>query len=96
MNSVCRDIFRAVHEGKWLSIEYRNKEGEKTSYWVGIKAIDVRRRALKVDGLHLSLYTLCDLLIYIDSILSASVVESSYHPVCQVLVEDIKLNPVKL
>lgn len=95
MNSVCRDIFRAVHEGKWLSIEYRNKEGEKTSYWVGIKAIDVRRRALKVDGLHLSLYTLRNLLIYIDSILSASVVEGSYHPVCQELVEDIKLNPVK-
>ena len=27
MNKVCRDIFRAVHEGKWLRIEYENKEG---------------------------------------------------------------------
>lgn len=26
MNSICRDIFRAIHEGKWLSIEYKNKD----------------------------------------------------------------------
>jgi len=25
MNQICRDIFRAIHEGKWLKIEYRNK-----------------------------------------------------------------------
>ena len=26
MNTVCRDIFRAIHENKWLSIEYKNKQ----------------------------------------------------------------------
>ncbi|EEC56364.1 hypothetical protein BACPEC_02873 [[Bacteroides] pectinophilus ATCC 43243] len=30
MNTVCRDIFRAIHEGKWLSIEYRNGQDEVT------------------------------------------------------------------
>ena len=30
MNSICRDIFKAIHEGRWLSIEYQNKQGEKT------------------------------------------------------------------
>ena len=25
MNTVCRDIFRAIHENKWLSIEYINR-----------------------------------------------------------------------
>ena len=32
MNTVCRDIFKAVHEGKWLSIEYRNGQEEVTKY----------------------------------------------------------------
>lgn len=34
MNTVCRDIFRAVHEGKWLSIEYKNGKNEITKYWI--------------------------------------------------------------
>lgn len=25
MNKICKAIFRAIHEGKWLQIEYRNK-----------------------------------------------------------------------
>ena len=30
MGSVAKNIFKAIHEGKWLSIEYSNKEGEIT------------------------------------------------------------------
>lgn len=26
MNTVCRDIFRAIHENKWLSIEYKKRD----------------------------------------------------------------------
>lgn len=26
MNNICRDIFRAIQEGKWLKIEYKNRE----------------------------------------------------------------------
>lgn len=29
MEQTARNIFRAVHEGKWLSIEYRNKKKKK-------------------------------------------------------------------
>ena len=36
MNQICRDIFRAIHEGKWLKIEYRNKADQITKYWIGI------------------------------------------------------------
>ena len=36
MNSVCKEIFRAIHEGKWLKIEYCNKAGDITNYWIGI------------------------------------------------------------
>lgn len=30
MNSICRDIFQAIHENKWLSIEYKNRQEEVT------------------------------------------------------------------
>ena len=58
MNQICRDIFRAIHEGKWLKIEYRNKADQITKYWIGIRDLDPVKRTLKVDGLHLGLYTL--------------------------------------
>ena len=29
MTSVCREIFKAIHEGKWLSIEYKNQTGKR-------------------------------------------------------------------
>jgi len=54
MTSICREIFKAIHEGKWLSNEYRNREGQITKYWIGIKSLDSRRRSMVVDGLHLS------------------------------------------
>lgn len=95
MNAVYRDIFRAIHEGKWLSIEYLNQEEKTTKYWIGIRDIDVHRRVMSVDGLHLGHYTVADLKIRIDSIQSSQVVDGSYCPVNEKLVEDIYLNPHK-
>ena len=57
MNAVFRDIFRAIHEGKWMSIEYHNREDQITKYWIGIRDLDVHSRTLSVDGLHLRQYT---------------------------------------
>lgn len=45
MNQICRDIFRAIHEGKWLKIEYRNKADQVTKYWIGIRDIDPRPKS---------------------------------------------------
>ncbi len=96
MNTIYRDIFRAIHEGKWLSIEYRNKKDEVTKYWIGIRNLDVRKRTLAVDGLHLGQFTTGTFdTIYIDSIRSSNIVEGSYCPVNQKLVQDIYLNPHK-
>ncbi|MCI8326680.1 MAG: DNA helicase, partial [Lachnospiraceae bacterium] len=96
MNNVYRDIFRAVHEGKWLNIEYRNRGEQITKYWIGIHDLNPERRSLVVDGLHLGKYTTdryeC---IYIDSILSSQIVEGSYCPVNHELVQDISQNPHK-
>lgn len=96
MNSICHDIFRAIHEGKWLNIEYKNREEQITRYWIGIRDLNPRKRTLAVEGLHLRQYTTEPYdYIYIDSILSSQIVEGSYCPVNRELVEDIALNPEK-
>lgn len=95
MNSICKEIFRAIHEGKWLKIEYLNKAGDTTNYWIGIKSIDVGKRMLFVDGLHLGQYSLENLHVYIDSIQTAVIVEGTYCSVNQRLVDDIAEHPDK-
>ncbi len=96
MNTTAHHLFQAIHEGKWLSIEYNNKNGETTRYWIGINDIHVKDRSLSVSGLHLARCTMKELShIYIDSIRSSSIVEGSYHPVNQRLVADIAANPGK-
>lgn len=96
MNNICHDIFRAIHEGKWLKIEYRNKEDQVTKYWIGIRDLNPVKRTLAVEGLHLGRYTTDTYdYIYIDSILTSQIVEASYCPVNQKLVQDIYLNPHK-
>lgn len=93
MNSVYRDIFRAIHEGKWLSIEYKNEKGEVTRYWIGIKDIHVQKKSLLVEGLHLFRYTCRELYVYIDSILSSSVIHGSHFPESGRLKEDLSIHP---
>lgn len=96
MNKVCHDIFKAIHEGKWLKIEYKNKGEEITKFWIGILELDVLERKLIVDGLHLGKYTLGeDYRISIDQILSSEIVDGSYCAVNKCLVEDININPHK-
>ena len=95
MNSVCKEIFRAIHEGKWLKIEYRNKAGDVTKYWIGIKSIDVGKRTMLVDGLHLGFYSLEELRIYIDSIQTAVIIDGTYCPTNKTLVDDIAVHPDK-
>ena len=96
MNTICHDIFRAIHEGKWLKIEYKNKEEQITRYWIGIRGLNPVKRTLSVDGLHLARYTTESYQnIYIDSILTSQVVEGSYCPLNDSLIRDIYLNPHK-
>ena len=95
MNAVCRDIFKAIHENKWLSIEYKNKQEEITKYWIGIIDVNPIKRILHVEGLHLGQFSTARLNIYIDSIVSSNVIEGSYFEVKERLKEDIQLNQQK-
>lgn len=95
MNDICRSIFRAVHEEKWLSVEYKNEQGEVTKYWMGIMSMNPRSRFMRVEGLHLAKYVTKTLWVNIDSILSASVIDGSYFHTEERLLEDIRQNPFK-
>lgn len=96
MDQIARSIFKAIHEGKWLSIEYRNQEDEISKYWIAIHAINVKKRTLSVDSFHLTLHTTIKLNhIYIEAILSAAVVEASSCDINPLLVEDINTHPEK-
>lgn len=95
LTSICKDIFRAVHEGKWLSIEYNNQKHERTRYWIAVKEIHAAKRTLKVEGLHLDWMTVMELTIYLDRIVEARIIEGSYYETSQELIEDISLHPYK-
>ena len=95
MNNIYKEIFRGIHEGKWISIKYRNKTNASTSYWIGIKDFHPESGFLDVCGLHLGLLTSKDLCIRIDSITEANIVDGTYCPINQVLIEDISSYPEK-
>lgn len=96
MNKLCHDIFKAIHEGRWLKIEYRNKDEEITKFWIGILDLDPVDRKVFVDGLHLGQFTLGERYkLSIDQILSSEIVEGSYCAINKRLVQDININPHK-
>lgn len=96
MNKIHHDIFRAIHEGKWLKIEYRNLGNEITKFWIGILDLDIYEKKLLVDGLHIGKYTLgSSYRLSIDQIISSEIVEGSYCAVNKKLVEDIYMNQHK-
>ena len=95
MTQIHKDILKAIHEGKWLSIEYKNKEQTITKYWIGIKEIHLQKRMLVVDGLRLGKLALGELTIHINSILSAVVLDGTYYELSRELKDDIAQNPEK-
>lgn len=96
MKQIAQNIFRAIHEGKWLSIEYKNKKEEKTNYWIAVHNINVKNRTMSVEGLHLTEHSVKEFkYIYIDSIVKATVVEASYCERAQHLLDDMDMYPEK-
>lgn len=96
MNHTAQNIFRAIHEGKWLSIEYKNKKDEITNYWIAVHGINVKYRTMSVEGFHLTEHRVREFnRIYLDSILSSAVVDASYYKINQRLVDDIDMHPEK-
>lgn len=95
MNDICRSVFKAVHEGKWLSVTYKNQYMEITKYWIAVKDINLKYNSLIVTGFNLGTNQCKELTIYISGIKKAELIEGSYYRVNKRLIEDISVNPEK-
>ena len=94
MSHISRDLFKAIHEGKWLSIEYQNQKKELTRYWIAVRGIDPGRRTIQASGFHVYQHTIQTLnYIRIDAIVSSSVIEGSWCEINERLVESIDRYP---
>lgn len=93
MNKIARAVFRAIHEGKWLQIEYKNRSEKTTRYWIGIRNLNPREKSLAVDAMHMVQGSLdCYEKIFIESIKSADVIDGSYQEKNERLIRDIQYN----
>ena len=90
-----RELFKAIHEGKWLSIEYQNQGGENTRCWIAVRQLNPRTGWLTADGLHLHRLAVKELSLQVNRIRSAHRVDGSYCEINEALVDDIRLNPQK-
>ncbi len=92
-------IFRAVNENKWLSIEYKNRKGETTSYYIGINAIDAKKGLLYCDIYNPFMGELGSLIgkeksfVYVDSIIKATVLDDSYYETPKKLSDSLGGDP---
>ena len=95
MNSIGKDIFRSIHEGKWLYVEYQNSEEERTKYWISINNINTEKRSLEVTGLHLGKFETKELYMFIDKIIFTEIMDGTFYYTNKDLIEDIELFPQK-
>lgn len=90
MNKISRDIFKAIYEGKWLAVEYRNQKGNITNYWIGIKTINPYAKRLLVDGLNVATKQMAELNLFFDSIINTNLIQGSYCEINKELLKDIE------
>lgn len=93
MESVGRELFRAIHEGLWASIGYGNRNGETTRYWIGIRSFDPSSGKMRVYGQNVGNFAFGELTVYFGRIAWAQALDGTYCPVNGELVADIADNP---
>ncbi|MCC6583785.1 MAG: DNA helicase [Chitinophagales bacterium] len=82
-------IGKAIREGKYLSITYKNKNGEITPFWISILDINAN------DELRVNMFNvtkdepLYEIKIYISAIQKAEILKFSYYDVSEKLINKI-------
>jgi len=92
-------ISKSIKENKWLSIDYINKNNEKSSFWCSILDIDIERKTLKIDMFNIfkGVQTItAQRPIPFDKITRAKVIEGTYCPCNSWLIDKIEKNISKL
>lgn len=86
MNSVAIELSRSIKEGKWVSIQYHNRNQEDTFFWIAIKNVIPNTRKLIVDMFNSekSLECLEEKEIAFDSIREAHCIEGT---TCEIQID---------
>ena len=89
------DVSRAIREGRWLSIVYKNKSSEQTKFWIAFKDIDPQSKKCVVDVFNSSKTPSFskDYIIFFNLIQNAMMIEGSYAPISHELVKKINQSP---
>lgn len=95
MNSIKKALYRAIYEGRWLTIDYRNLDGEMRTYWINIKKLYPQNQKLGVEGLQIGSGQLKELTIYLTSIQKATVLEGTTCSINEQLLREIEENPTR-
>lgn len=93
-----KNIFRAINEGKWLEIKYRpeNPTKPEKEFWIGVNDINTNNNTINVVGMSLNgNHPITDFPLYIENILDSKVIQNTYNPKNQKLLDDIKNHPKK-
>lgn len=97
MNSSYKNaMYEAILNKKWLEINYQNKDGEITNYFIAIKDIDIKNKKIYCDIFNpfKSLETISDnVYIYLDKILKAKVAYNTYYEYPQEFLKKVAENP---
>lgn len=92
MDSHRRAVFRAIHEGKWLYLEYQNRSGQLTKFWGAVLDLDCRKGLLKLYGMHIRDLSTAELTLNITSITHAEIIEGTCCDINEALVQDMADN----
>lgn len=85
MGDISKALSKAIKEAKWLSIDYLNREGDKTSYWCAIKDIDIDSKKFIVAAFNVSkidnptLGILSDAFMFFEGITRAEILEHTSY-----------------
>lgn len=90
-------IYKAIVENKWIDIKYNQNSGD-TNFWIGIKDILEENKKIRI---------LCkmlnpninkktkEVLLYLDKIVSATLITGSYNKCEKKLIDNINIFPEK-
>lgn len=82
-------IGKAIREGKYLNITYRNKNGDITQFWISILDINANGE-LRVNEFNVTKdEPVLDAKIYISSIQSAEILKFTHYDVSDTLIQKI-------
>lgn len=93
MISVYRELYRAIHEGMWLRVDYVNLSHQNTSYWIAVEDLNPRSRTLLVRGMQRHSHQIRELHMKLDGIQALTAIDGTYAPVNAELVERIAAYP---